>query len=309
MGIGKTWLIAAATAALSSSVFAQSRPATATVPEDAQVSSPRWTQGTQTQNDQTANQNTLAGPDQLLAQAVMAVPQAKADATVAKWTFRRLNSDLNLLSNFMLRDFRDSPEYERAFAEYQDAYEDYEAARAQALANLRNDDRYQAALSLRKDVSEQIADEHGQKEPDGERLVALAGLKLNTITPFREQERDTLAADQNVSSARDRLINASRELARLEKNFVRTVRNDDALASLRRGREDARIAMLASSAYLNESRIARNIALRYAYVARGYDRYVPRLFGDYNYGYGYGYGHGYRYKGVPFQFPIGYYVR
>ena len=37
-------------------------------------------------------------------QTVTAVPQARADATVAKWTFRKLNHDLTLLSNFMLKD-------------------------------------------------------------------------------------------------------------------------------------------------------------------------------------------------------------
>jgi hypothetical protein len=308
MGHGRNILIAAVTVALSSIAFGQSKPANPSIPEDAQISSPRWTQGTQ---NQPCEQNSLSGPDQLVTQAVMAVPQAKADAVVAKWTFRRLTHDLSLLSNFMLRDFRDSEEYDQAYSEFQTAYDEYESARTKALAGIRGDDRYQAALSIRKNVGEQIADEHDQKEPDHEKLVSLAGLKLDTISTFREQERDTLAADQNVASARDRLIAAGKKLARMEKDFARTVRNDDALASIRKSREDARIAMLASGAYLDESRTARDIALRYAYVARGYDRYVPRLYGNYGYG-GYGYGGigyggiGYGIRSTGIGYPIGY---
>lgn len=299
MGFGRSILIAATVVATVSVAGAQSRPANPSLPDDAQVSSPRWAQPTASNSS-----HSLSTVDGLVAQTVMAVPQAKADATVAKWTYRRIDRELSLLSNFMLRDFRDSPEYDQAFTAFQAAYDDYEAARAQALSGIRGADNYQAVVSMRKDVSEQIADEHSQKQPNGERLVSLAGLKVDAIAAFRDQERDALAADQNVAEARQRLIAAGKKLARMEKDFARTVRNDDALANLRKGREDARIAMLASGAYLNETRNARNIALRYAYVARGYDRYIPRLFGDYNYSYG----NGFRYTGIGIgtTYPIGF---
>ena len=101
----------------------------------------------------------MAAVDGLVTQAVMAVPQAKADATVAKWTYRRVEHELTLLSNFMLRDFRDSPEYDQAFSDFQAAYDEYEATRSKALSGIYGDDKYQAALSMRKDVSEQIDDE------------------------------------------------------------------------------------------------------------------------------------------------------
>lgn len=304
MGFGRAIMIAAAVLSTNLVAGAQSRPSNPSVPDDAQVSSPRWTQAAPAPSMN--NNSSVAGVDSMVAQAVMAVPQAKADATVAKWTYRRIDHDLTLLSNFMLRDFRDSPEYDQAFSEFQAAYDDYEAARTKALAGLRGNEKYQAAMAIRKDVAEQIADEHGQKQPDSEKIISLAGLKIDAVSGFRDQERDTLAADQNVVNARQRLIAAGKKLARMEKDFARTVRNDDALATLRRNREEARVAMLASGAYLDEARTARDIALRYAYVARGYERYVPRLFGDYSYGYGYRYnGIG----GIGVNYPLVGYVR
>lgn len=302
MGLANYMLVSAVTVVLSSSAFAQSKPTNPSVPQDAQISSPRWSQG-----NQYGNQNSTAVADQLVAQTVTAVPQARADATVAKWTFRKLNHDLTLLSNFMLKDFRDSEEYDAAFTDFQNAYDDYEATRAKALASIRANEKYQAILSMRKNVSEQIADEHDQKEPDAERLVSLAGLKIDSISDFRERERDALAADTNVAAAKQKLVAAGKKLAKIEKTFAKTVRNDDKLTELRQSREDARIAMLASAAYLDESRTARDIALRYAYVARGYDRYIPRL-SSYDNGYGYSgvYYGGTRYGGIstPIYHPV-----
>lgn len=294
MGLARTLLLSAAVVTISSSVFAQTNPRTVkanpSVPPDATVVSPRWNQNS-VQNTYDAP---LAGPDDLVTRTVTAIPQARADATVARWTFSRINQDLNLASNFLLRDFRDSNDYATAMEEFQAAYSAYETARSNALASLRADDKYRAVESIRKDVSDQIADEHDQKEPSRDRLVSLAGLKIDTIAGFRDQERDMLAADTNVANARDRLLAAGKSLARLERNFARQARDNDILVELRRNRADARIAMLASAAYLQESRFARNIALRYAAYARGYDRYVPRLY-DTGYQYG-GYGN-YRYRG------------
>ncbi len=300
MGRTNYILLSALVVTLSSATFAQTKPGSTSVPEDATVTSPRWNRH---MNPTSQDSNSLAGIDQLVTQTVTAVPQARADAVVAKWTFRKADHDLTLASNFKQNDFRDSAEYDQAFGDFQIAYDEYEAARGNALAGLRKDDRYQAVESLRKNVSEQIADELEQKEPDAEKLVSLASLKLDSIAQFRQQERDILAADQNVVAARRQLVAAGKKLAKVERDFARTMRNDETLATLRKSREEARIVMLASAAYLDETRTARDIALRYAYVARGYDRYVPRVA---DCGYGYGYGNGfYGYGGVGYPVVVG----
>lgn len=292
MGFGKAAVLSVVAATVSMA-SAQSGTTNPSLPDDVQVSSPRWNGGSY-------DGNPLQGVDQLLTQTVTVVPQAKADSVAAKWTYRKINRDLHLASSLMQRDFRESDEYDQAFSEFQAAYDEYDAARVKALSGLRSDERYRAVESMRQDVSDQIADEHGQKDPDAERLVSLAGLKIDSIASFREQERDTLAADQNVVEARQRLVAAGKKLAKVERDFARKIRNDSGLADLRRDREEARIAMLASAAYLDEARVARNIAVRYAYTARGYDRYVPRVT---SYGYGYG-GYGYHY--APGYHRIGY---
>lgn len=283
MGLGRLALVSAIV--LTSSAFAQTRPNDISVPGDVQVSSPRWS------NNEDMSGYAMAGVDNLVTKTVLGVPQAAADATVAKWTFRKANHDLHLASTFMQKDFKESEAYDQAFTEFQNTYDEYETLRVKALADLRADEKYRAAASLRDNVNDQIADEHSQKEPDSEKLISLAGLKVDSMASFRDQERDTLAADQNVVAARQRLIAAGKKLAKVERDFARQARNDGGLAELRRGREEARIAMLASATYLEEMKDARYIALRYAWRARYWDRYTPRLT-DYSYGYG-GYGYGY----------------
>lgn len=293
MGLGKLVMIPAIALA-ASATSAQTQPDSTTAPGGVTVSSPRW-------NAPETNSYPLAGVDNLVTQTVMGVAQARADATAAEWMFRKANQDLNLASTFLQKDFRESEEFDKAFTEFQTAYDEYEAARTKALAGLRGDEKYRAAASLRNNVSDQITDEHAQKQPDTEKLVSLAGLKIDSIASFRDQERDTLAADQNVVAARQRLITAGKNLAKVERDFARRARNDGGLAELRRAREEAKIAKLASAVYYAGLKDAQDIALRYAWRARYWDRYVPRLT-DYNYGYGYG-NYGYGYPGYGVRYP------
>lgn len=237
--------------------------------------------------------STYDEPGRLLSQTVQAVPQARADYVVAKWTYRRINGELNRATNHMRDDFKNSDEYAAATSELQTAYAEYTAARDEAVKSVRATDDYRAAEELRASLSDQISDvaqsaPKGQR-PDLDRLHALAALKIDYITPLRTVERELINSSPNVARARTRLMNASRELARLEKNFSREARDSIELADLRRTREGARIAYLASFAYLEEARLARSYALYYALYSRSVDRYTPRLAG---YGYSGSYGFG-----------------
>ena len=282
----KLILITAVLGLASAATAAETNPTTAgaTKPADRpQVSSPYWN------TPQTAA-STFTGADQMLMQTVQEVPKAKADAVVAKWTYRRLDHELTRTSNNLRSDFRASPEYSSAVAELQAAYDNYETARQNAVRSVQNTVDYQAVSELRKNVGDQIADEHAEHKPDLDRLVALAMLKVDYISPIRAVEREAIRNSAEVGRARDRLTSAARAVAKLEKDFAHDVRDSIELSDIRKAREDARIAMLASAAYLQESRFARAIAFRYAFNARRFDRYIPRLAG-YPVGFG-GYGHG-----------------
>jgi hypothetical protein len=293
MGIKRIGVMAAAVAAsVATMSWAQASSAPGSRPT---VTSPYW-------NDQPAGRNgsnvpngvqTFDEPTKLLSQTVQAVPQAAADLVVAKWTYNRVNGDLNRVTNFVRDDFRASEEYADASAEMSAAYAEYDAARQEAVRGIQSSDGYRAAMQLRGSVNEQIAnaapaDASEASQDDMARLAALASLKLDYITPLRTVERELIAASPRVAAARERLRKAARELERLEKTFARDVRDSIELSDLRKNRENARIAYLASWTYLQEARLARGIAYDYAVRSKVLDRYTPRLGGYGGYG-GYGY--------------------
>ncbi|RZM08789.1 MAG: hypothetical protein EOP68_10860 [Sphingomonas sp.] len=266
------------------------------------VSSPYWNPGGTTNGAYTpAGIQTYDEAGRLLSQTIQAVPQARADHVAAKWTYRRINGDLNRATNFMRDDFKNSDEYVAATSELKTAYDEYTAARDQAVKSVRATDDYRAAEELRANLSERIDDVAGAtpqgQRPDLDRLHALAALKIDYITPLRTVERELIASSPDVARAKTRLMNASREVARLEKNFARDARDSIELADLRRTREGARIAYLASFAYLEEARLARSYALYYALYSRNVDRYTPRYTGGFYGGHGAGYGVGFPHGG------------
>lgn len=287
--------LAAATFAASFSVAAE--PTTATKPatdEGTQLQSPYWNNGTVPAGNTYYMEQPQYG-EGLMEKTVLAVPPARADAVAAKWQYRRANTKLNNSADMLRRDFNESDEYAGALSELKQAYRELENARFEALKGLRGTDEYAAIESLRKSVSGQIADERDQDEPSLERLVALAELKMQSIAPVRIAEQKTIENNTAVKDAKVKLIDASNKLAKLEREFAHDVRDSIELADARKAKEDARIAMLASAAFLDEARIARNIAIRYSYASRGLitvDRYSSTYGRNYS-GYGYGYGYGY----------------
>ena len=129
---------------------------------------------------------------------------------------------------------------------------------------------------------------------------------MQAIAPVRAAEQETIESSTAVRNAKARLVDAANKLSSLERRFSHDVRDSIELADARKAQEDARIAMLASAAFLDEARNARNIAIRYSYASRGLISigfpgygFTDRANGGYGYGgygyggYGYGYGGGY----------------
>ena len=293
-------ILSAAVTALAVSTVASAetvtKPSTASVGDQPQVVSPYWNQP---RPDQASAQAQAApqipqDPDQILAVTMQVVPQAAADAVVARWTYRRVESDLIRVTNNLRADFRDSAEYAAAVEDLKAAHTAYDSARTTALRDIKATGDYQAAVALRSNVSKTIANEHDQEQPDAQRLVSLAEMKLSYIAPMRSAEREALDGSPEVHSARERLLTAAQRVARMEKEFTHDARDSIELANLRKMHEDAKIAMLASATYLDQAAINREVAYDYALYTRRLDRYAPRVADGCGYGGGYGgYGVGY----------------
>jgi hypothetical protein len=286
-----TTILAAAAATFAASLsIAQTAPTSSKPAAGTEVQSPYWNTG----NGDTYYMEQPQYGEGLLEKAVLVVPAARADAVVAKWQFRRANTKLNNNADMIRRDFNESDEYGAALGELKAAYRNLENARFEALKGLRGTDEFAAIESLRKSVSGQIADERDQDEPSLERLVALAELKMQSIAPVRAAEQEAIENSSAVRDAKARLVDASNKLAKLEREFAHDVRDSIELADARKAKEDARIAMLASAAFLDEARIARNIAIRYSYASRGLINVGTygngyRTYSDYFNSYGYPY--------------------
>jgi hypothetical protein len=281
----KASVIAAAIGGLANVSSAQTQPAEDASSTSPQVVSPYWGQPYSAYP-----QSPIAG-EPTVEKAILAVPQARADAVAAKWSYRRLDRELNITSSQMRRDFRQSEQYDSAVVEFKNAYAALEAARRGALRDLVGTPEYIAITELRADVNEQLADEKFAAKPDFEKVAALAELKMENITPVRAAEIELLSNDSGVRDAKARLIQAARALTQLEREFVQDVRESIDLASIRKSRADAKIAMLASAAYLEEIRRARDLAITYSLTSQfGPDDNDARYRRGYSScGYGYGY--------------------
>ena len=301
-------LAVAAAIGFISSVGAQTGPTAGSRPT---VTSPYWDQPNRNGINTPDGVTTFDEPTKLVSQTIQAVPQAHADYVVAQWTFTKLNNDLNTSTNHLRDDFHASDEYTNATNEFTSAYNDYAAARQDAVRGIQSTDDYRAAMDLRQRLTTQISNVAGSdpKKADTDRLAALAALKLEYITPVRTVERELIAASPRVASARDRLMKAGKEVARLEKTFARDVRDSIELADIRKNRASARIAYLASFTYLQEARFARNLSLVYATknFGDGYGYGGGLADGGYGYGAGgYGCGYGYGYGGYGSALGTGY---
>ncbi|HEX8324281.1 MAG TPA: hypothetical protein VF595_10245 [Tepidisphaeraceae bacterium] len=240
-----------------------------------QTSSPYW------------NGNSAPLAD-LPATEIRTVPVANANRVRSHWTFQQTMTDLNNAVRLMRTGMDRQPEYVKALADEKTAYDAMERARDAALADLQNNPAYTGAETLRRNVSAQIADEMDTPKPDPTRLAGMAKLKLQYVKDNRKLEVSALERDQAYQDARRRHLDAAARVSEMRSTQAFAVASDQSLAALRKQVADARIERLTANAFYESALQARNIAVDYALLYRGVDRYHG--YGNGYAGYGYGVG-------------------
>jgi hypothetical protein len=220
---------------------------------------------------------------------------ANARAATARALFRRAENALNSSVRKAVRTFEGSTELTDARKTEKEAYAAYAASRRRALQTVLEDPKYRAIMSLRQELSEQIAykkvnravDERTDKQIM-EDVLSLATLKMNYAADARAMEQIALDSNNEAKDAQAKLRTASTRVAELKRDFDDALRNDRDLLAARENLEDARVARLTASAYLKGAATAAEDALDFAYYLNRYSRYGGAGYRDYREYYPYG---------------------
>ena len=226
---------------------------------------------------------------------VRAFPAALTRRAIARAEYRRLQTGLDVMIRSMRGAFERTRDYMSAVAEERDAFEQLERERNEALRSVRDDPSYQASVSLKQSLTDQIVSTRDDRRPyDGE-VMAMAQVKMGYASTASAMEAAALAADPDVQQARERLRRASARMSELRAQHDLEVRNSPELEVHRRNLADARIAKLAAEVNFQGVREVANAALDYAYYTRRYDQYQYLSYGHYGY-FGNQYSVGYPYN-------------
>ena len=227
-----------------------------------------------------------------------ALPGARAAAVAADAEQRRAQTDLNNAIADIHRTFSRSAEMIAAQIEEHDAWQALQAAEDKALAQIKDDETYKAAVELRDRLGRDIQDQHAKPNSTTERLLAMATVKLSFAASTTAMEAAALSADPQVNVARQRLVDAGKHLAALNQQLDDAVRSSQQVLLARKQLDDARIAALATdAAYIEATRVAR-AALDFSYHV--YDYPYPYAVNTPYYGGGYSYG------STVVEYPVGY---
>jgi hypothetical protein len=183
--------------------------------------------------------------------------------------------------------FERSGDFQKALDAEQTAYDDYLASRQKALADLEQNPRYAELLRMQADLANRLAAGRQTHELTHDDILAMAELKLSYAHEARSMEITALAADTSVKDARDKMVATSRTVSDMRSDFDFNLPDSAEIATARRNMENARIAMLTASAYLNASATATAAAYDFAGYINGPTQ--PRVY-NYSDPYGYGYG-------------------
>jgi hypothetical protein len=235
-------------------------------------------------------------------QELRALPVARAQASAAAAQYRVAQSNLTSAVADLQRGFNRSREYNQALADERAAYEALTDARNRALASLQNDVNYQAAVSLRDRVGNQIKYARQQKEVSIETMLALSTLKLSYSATISAMEASAIAADPNVKSAQARLVEAGNRTSALRQQFDDSVHASADVLAARQAVQNSRIAMVATSSLYSEAVHVANVAMTYAYDI--YNRPTPYIVGAGYSGYAPPYTSNAIYGGYPIGFPL-----
>ena len=243
-----------------------------------------------------ANQNEYPAED------VHVAVESHAKLAQARATYHRLQDALNQSINLVQYNFEHSPDMLDAQKMEQQAWEDYQAARATALKSVKADPVYQANMALKQDMGSRIqetraiydartpADKNAAvayNEVKMNKIVTMAYAKLDYAQVVSDMEVVALKADSKVADMRSKLMTAGTKVKTLKDAFALSVRNNTELAALRGKIDDARIALISAEAFRDGAVQAANTALDYAY-------YKNRNRNSYGSSYEYGTYTGYR---------------
>ena len=227
---------------------------------------------------------------------------AHARTAFQRATYHRLQDSLGTAIRSLQYNFEHSPEFVEAMDVEQRAWEDYLAARAEALKSVQRDSTYQTNVSLKNDMRDKIDevraafDTHHARNPivasiieesKMRKLVVLASVKLSYAQVATDMEVVALKGDSKVADTRAKLMAAGKRVHEQRAAFDHTVRTSQELAAIREKIEDARIAFITAEAFRDGAVEAAREALDYAYYKNRYNN-------GYGVNFEYGYSTGYR---------------
>jgi hypothetical protein len=226
---------------------------------------------------------------------VRAFPGALTRRAIARAEYRRLQTGLDVMIRSMRNAFERTRDYVGAIAEEREAFEQLERERNEALRSVRDDPSYQASVSLKQNLTDQIVAARDPRRPYDSEVMAMAQVKMGYASTASAMEAAALSADPDVQQARERLRRASARVSELRAQRDLEVRNSPELEVARRNLADARIAKLAAEVNFQGVKEVANIALDYARFTHRYDQYQYLSYGHYGY-FGYPYSAGYPYN-------------
>ncbi|HZK79955.1 MAG TPA: hypothetical protein VFC46_02790, partial [Humisphaera sp.] len=191
----------------------------------------------------------------------------------------RAQSELGGTIRGVQRHFEHSDDYIKAAAEEKQAYADYTTARQKAISTVAGDPKYHALCMLRDELADQIAAKRHAKNVSADEIAVMATLKMQYASDARTMEVSAMNVDDRVKAAREKMERASRHLVALKARFEDAIHDNPEVALARRVLEDARIAVVESSALACSAGIASSYAINYSYYLHRNDTGSP--FGPY----------------------------
>jgi hypothetical protein len=197
--------------------------------------------------------------------------EAQEDAARSRTLFRMAENDFGAAVRNAKQDFEQSKEYREAKAEEDRTYASYLEARKAALADLQDNSRYNALLTLRNDLGRKLEDARQDKRRDPETLVPMATLKLRYSADIRVMEEELLRDNKDVADKLEKSKAATLRTVEMRRAFDESVRQNEKIADARRSLEDAKLEVIASQARLSAAKDSVRAAEQFRYYQHRYD--------------------------------------
>jgi hypothetical protein len=215
---------------------------------------------------------------------------ANARYAYSRATFHRAEKELDQAVRMSQFSFEQSKEYVEAVAAEKAAYETYNAERNKALQSVVTDPKYTAAIQLRDEAGNKLANyrKMNKGELPKEVVLAMASLKLQYASDAHAIETAALEKDDALKDSRRKMVEAGAKVASLRNAFDVSIRANPQILQARHNLEDSRVALITAEAYLNGASLAGALATDYSYYRHRWDGLAAPQYGFGNWGpYGY----------------------